>query len=260
MLNKNFRAIHSAVPITGYDCGEAVLVYLPKDSSNSTMNTARTIVNPQNKRIVAFVTTDEDKICCNSSTGTPGNYITPNAFSLVPGLAYDAYYVYTTWSMQTRFNVVDGAMTFCSDQPEELTTTDGIYSFYSGTDPKIACPFIILGAGTTPATEDDYKLESCTLNYKVANCTSSFDPKTAVSSTTLTIRAIEDGDVSEIGLYTYASTKGSSTINNEVIFSSSVARICMVGRKVLDTPIHIQAGKIYNFSYTVDFMLMSDSQ
>ena len=259
MLNKNFKAIHSAVPVTCYDNGyKSATVYLPGDSSTASMNITRTIVNPQNRRIVCFDTTDEDKICCNAAT-TATNYLSAGAFSLVPE-TNTSYYTNSSWSMVSVFVTNDGARTFCSDQPEEITTTDTILTYDSSATPYASCPFIILGAGTTPATADDYRLENCNLNYKVVTCTSSFDPKNAISTTNLTIQANEDGDVSEIGLYTASAARGRSFDSSTVALSSRVARICMIGRKVLDTPIHIQAGKVYTFSYTVDFMLMSDSQ
>lgn len=260
MLNKNFKAIHSAVPVTCYDNGKrSSALYLPGDSSTSTMNITRTIVNPQNRRIVGFYTTEEDKICCNGVTTNVWNYFSAGAFSLVPE-TNTSYYIYSSWSMASVFVTNDGARTFCSDQPEEITTTDAILTYDNSAPPYASCPFIILGAGTTPATADDYRLENCNLNYKVVTCTSSFDPKNAISTTNLTIQANEDGDVSEIGLYTACAARGSSYDSSTVALSSTVARICMVGRKVLDTPIHIQAGKVYTFSYTIDFMLMSDSQ
>lgn len=259
MLNKNFKAIHSAVPVTCYDYGiKSATVYLPGDSSTASMNITRTIVNPQNRRIVGFSTTDEDKICCNAAT-TATNYLSAGTFSLVPE-SNVSYYTNSSWSMVLTFVTNDGARTFCSDQPEEITTTDAILTYDNSAIPYSSCPFIILGTGTTPATADDYRLENCNLNYKVVTCTSSFDAKNAISTTNLTIQANEDGDVSEIGLYTASAARGRSSDSSTVALSSTVARICMVGRKVLDTPIHIQAGKVYTFSYTVDFMLMSDSQ
>ena len=259
MLNKNFKAIHSAVPVTCYDYGiKSATVYLPGDSSTASMNITRTIVNPQNRRIVGFSTTDEDKICCNAAT-TATNYLSAGTFSLVPE-SNVSYYTNSSWSMVLTFVTNDGARTFCSDQPEEITTTDAILTYDNSAIPYSSCPFIILGTGTTPATADDYRLENCNLNYKVVTCTSSFDAKNAISTTNLTIQANEDGDVSEIGLYTASAARGRGSAPSTVALSSTVARICMVGRKVLDTPIHIQAGKVYTFSYTIDFMLMSDSQ
>ena len=259
MLNKNFKAIHSAIPVTCYDYGyKSAMVYLPGDSSTASMNITRTIVNPQNRRIVGFNTTDEDKICCNAAANA-SIFLSIGAFSLVPATS-SSYYTYDSWSMVSVFVTNDGARTFCSDQPEEITTTDAMLTYDASASPYTSCPFIILGTGTTPATADDYRLENCNLNYKVATCTSSFDPKNAISTTNLTIQANEDGDVSEIGLYTTSASRGRSNDSSTVALSSTVARICMVGRKVLDTPIHIQAGKVYTFSYTVDFMLMSDSQ
>lgn len=252
MLNKNFRMIHSVGYVTYYTSPGVCYTYLP--SSTDDYPYCREIIAPSGKRLTMDGSSSTENIG-NTSYQKLNSYMLP--IDKVTASDADPVWSSNIISSLKNFIVnVDGANTFCSDQPEQITTTDYIKTLTNSYRPAL----MILGSGTTPATENDYKLENCNLNYKLNNCVSSFDTQAGKLTVTLCITANEDGDVSEIGLYTVPQCGANNTSYQRTFLSASTAVICLVGRKVLDTPIHIQAGKTYNFSYTVDFMLMSDSQ
>lgn len=253
MLNKNFRMIHSpAFQNMGSDSSPRELFILPLSIEPDVLAAGRAIFNPQNKRLVnvANLTDTEHFESVNVNINYPYESVESSSFSLyqkvIEGNA--SYSTSNTADINYYITINDGQKTFCTDQPNELTTTDVIKSSRAGIQ---RTALLILGSGTTPPTEDDYKLENCNLKYKLLNCTNTINFLDSKSSVTLTIQCIEDGIVNEIGLYTFQ--KGDVTA-----FSQTRCRMCMIGRKVLNTPVQIEAGKTYSFTYNVDLMLMND--
>lgn len=254
MLNKNFRMIHSpAFQNMGSGSGSPrELFILPSSIEPNVLAAARAIFNPQNKRLVnvGTLTDTEHFESVNVSRNYPYENVESSSFSLYQKvISGDATYSASSTADINYFIIInDGQKTFCTDQPNELTTTDKIKSS-NGDIHRTA--LLILGSGTTPPTEDDYKLENCNLKYKLLSCASTINFLDSKVSVTLTIQCIEDGIVNEIGLYTFQ--KGDVTA-----FSQNLCRMCMIGRKVLNTPVQIEAGKTYSFTYNVDLMLMND--
>ena len=254
MLNKNFRMIHSPAfqNMGSSSSSERELFILPRSIEPNVLAAGRAIYNPQNKRLVnvGTLTDTEHFESVNVNTNYPYESVESSSFSLyqkvVEGNA--TYSTSSTADINYYITINDGQKTFCTDQPNELTTTDEIRS----SNAKIQrTALLILGSGTTPPTEDDYKLENCNLKYKLLNCTNTINFLDSKISVTLTIQCIEDGIVNEIGLYTFQ--KG-----DVLAFSQARCRMCMIGRKVLNTPVQIEAGKTYSFTYNVDLMLMND--
>ena len=253
MLNKNFRMIHSpAFQNTGSNSSARELFILPTSIEPNTLAAGRAIFNPQNKRLVNVgnLTDTEHFESVNVSLNYPYQSVGSSSFSLyqkvIEGNA--SYSTSSTSDINYYITINDGQKTFCTDQPNELTTTDIIESSNAAVQ---RTALLILGSGTTPPTEDDYKLENCNLKYKLLSCTNTINFLDSKVSVTLTIQCIEDGIVNEIGLYTFQ--KG-----NVTAFSQTLCRMCMIGRKVLNTPVQIEAGKTYSFTYNVDLMLMND--
>ena len=254
MLNKNFRMIHSPAFQNMGDGSSSSreLFILPVSIEPNELAAARAIFNPQNKRLVnvGTLTDTEHFESVNVSINYPYENVESSSFSLyqkvIKGNA--SYSTSSTADINSYITINDGQKTFCTDQPNELTTTDKIKSS-NGNIQRTA--LLILGSGTTPPTEDDYKLENCNLKYKLLNCTNTINFLDSKVSVTLTIQCIEDGIVNEIGLYTFQ--KGDT-----IAFSQNLCRMCMIGRKVLNTPVQIEAGKTYSFTYNVDLMLMND--
>ena len=228
------------------------LFILPLSIEPDVLAAGRAIFNPQNKRLVnvGTLTDTEHFESVNVNMNYPYQEVESSSFSLyqkvIEGSA--SYSTSSTADINYYITINDGQKTFCTDQPNELTTTDKIKSSNAATQ---RTALLILGSGTTPPTEDDYKLENCNLKYKLLNCTNTINFLDSKVSVTLTIQCIEDGIVNEIGLYTFQ--KGNTTA-----FSQELCRMCMIGRKVLNTPVQIEAGKTYSFTYNVDLMLMND--
>ena len=254
MLNKNFRMIHSPAfqNIGTNTSAPRELFILPLSIEPDVLAAGRAIFNPQNKRLVnvGALTDTEHFESVNVNMNYPYQEVESSSFSLyqkvIEGSA--SYSTSSTADINYYITINDGQKTFCTDQPNELTTTDKIKSSNAATQ---RTALLILGSGTTPPTEDDYKLENCNLKYKLLNCTNTINFLDSKVSVTLTIQCIEDGIVNEIGLYTFQ--KGNTTA-----FSQELCRMCMIGRKVLNTPVQIEAGKTYSFTYNVDLMLMND--
>lgn len=253
MLNKNFRMIHSpAFQNIGSDSSPRELFILPISIKPDVLAAGRAIFNPQNKRLVnvANLRDTEHFESVNVNNNYPYESVESSSFSLyqkvIAGNA--SYSASETADINYYITINDGQKTFCTDQPNELTTTDVINSSKAGIQ---RTALLILGSGTTPPTEDDYKLENCNLKYKLLSCTNTINFLDSKSSVTLTIQCIEDGIVNEVGLYTFQ--KGDT-----IAFSQTRCRMCMIGRKVLNTPVQIEAGKTYSFTYNVDLMLMND--
>lgn len=253
MLNKNFRMIHSpAFQNTGSDSSQREFFILPVSIEPNALAAGRAIFNPQGKRLVNVGTLTDTEHFENVNTNM--NYLYQNvessSFSLYQKVIEGnvSYRTSSADDINYYITINDGQKTFCTDQPNELTTTDVIKSSNAAIQ---RTALLILGSGTTPPTEDDYKLENCNLKYKLLNCINAINFLDSKTSVTLTIQCIEDGIVNEIGLYTFQ--KGDVTA-----FSQTLCRMCMIGRKVLNTPVQIEAGKTYSFTYNVDLMLMND--
>lgn len=104
--------------------------------------------------------------------------------------------------------------------------------------------YVLFGNGTTPATVNDYELESPIVSgIKVANPSSTTNEQTddyILWTVTFGVKASVDTTISEIGLISKAYKTGGAVET-------------LVDRTVLDTPITIPAGQSKQITYTIRF-------
>lgn len=104
--------------------------------------------------------------------------------------------------------------------------------------------YVRFGNGTTPATVNDYKLESeIDSGIKVANPSTVTTEQTdsyILWTATFGVSASVETTVSEIGLISY-------------VYLSSGSTSALVDRTVLDEPITIPAGQSKQITYTIRF-------
>ena len=104
--------------------------------------------------------------------------------------------------------------------------------------------WVSFGSGTTPATANDYKLESeITTGISVTSQDSPTTEQTdkyILWTATFGVKASVETTISEIGLFSNVHT-------------SSGILITLVDRTVLDTPITIPAGQSKQITYTIRF-------
>lgn len=100
------------------------------------------------------------------------------------------------------------------------------------------------GNGTTPATVNDYKLESeITTGISVASQdfpTTEQTDKYILWTATFGVKASVETTISEIGLFSH-------------VYTSSGSFLTLVDRTVLDEPITIPAGQSKQITYTIRF-------
>ena len=127
-----------------------------------------------------------------------------------------------------------------------LTTTQGISDQTT----------LVVGSGTTPVTDDDYKLDVPITTLTAVSATTSCksaDTGDALSPTTFTITTTYRNDteapvtVNEIGImipvgYRYS---GSGT-------SANALSSCLIYREVLETPVTIEPNQLRTFSIATD--------
>ena len=104
--------------------------------------------------------------------------------------------------------------------------------------------WVSFGSGTTPATVNDYKLESeITTGISVTSQdspTTEHTDKYTLWTATFGVKASVETTISEIGLFSH-------------VYTSSGSFITLVDRTVLDTPITIPAGQSKQITYTIRF-------
>lgn len=117
----------------------------------------------------------------------------------------------------------------------------------SGAASKATGFTIFVGTGTTPVEPTDYCLDSAiTLASTSGECQHNAYGKTVVKRTFVNNTA-NPVDITEIGLYMF----DHQGANNNSSYPN--APIVMMGRKVLDTPVTIEVGDSYTFTYIIDF-------
>ena len=115
---------------------------------------------------------------------------------------------------------------------------------------------LFVGTGNTPATSEDYKLESAIeLEVTGASCEHSTNEKTYITRT-FKNQTEAPVTITELGVYVFTSHEN----NRDTTTDSKVFPIIMVGRQVLNEPVEIQPGDIYTFTYVIDFSGIDISQ
>lgn len=137
---------------------------------------------------------------------------------------------------------------------------EGNYEYVSG-NVSGSSKGIIVGSGTTPATEDDYCLENkiSGLSGSVVSNITGFDTTGnnyySILNITLTNNSASDVTVSEVGrivnMYS-AGSKGSTSVSNRYAF--------LLERTVLDVPVTIEAGSSALIEYRVDYEPVEDPE
>lgn len=121
---------------------------------------------------------------------------------------------------------------------------------------------LVIGSGTTPATVDDYKLETpITTLTPIAATTLCKDKDTGntLSPTEFTITTTYRNDtdaavtVNEIGIMIPAGWRSSSGSSTNSLSS------CLIYREVLATPVTVEPGQIRTFTLTTDVATMLPS-
>lgn len=115
---------------------------------------------------------------------------------------------------------------------------------------------LVVGSGTTPVTDDDYKLDapittltavSATTSCKTNDTGNTLSPTTFVISTTYRNDTEAPITVNEIGIMIPVGYKLSGTSTNDNAISS-----CLIYREVLTTPVTIEPNQLRTFSITTD--------
>ena len=115
---------------------------------------------------------------------------------------------------------------------------------------------LVVGSGTTPVTDDDYKLDVPITTLTAVSATTSCksaDTGAALSPTTFTITATYRNDteapvtVNEIGIMIPVGYKCSRSGINANALSS-----CLIYREVLETPVTIEPNQLRTFSIATD--------
>ena len=99
--------------------------------------------------------------------------------------------------------------------------------------------YLLIGAGATPPTIDDYKLESLISNYTVLAQTHTTFSDYSASAFIIT-RTIQNPDTTE-----------SLTIKEVGLFGGSNTQLYMIAREVLDEPVILQPGEKHAFTMTI---------
>ena len=127
-----------------------------------------------------------------------------------------------------------------------LTTTQGISDQTT----------LVVGSGTTPVTDDDYKLDVPITTLTAVSATTSCksaDTGDALSPTTFTITTTYRNDteapvtVNEIGIMIPVGYKYSGSGTSANALSS-----CLIYREVLETPVTIEPNQLRTFSIATD--------
>ena len=116
---------------------------------------------------------------------------------------------------------------------------------------------LVVGSGTTPVTDDDYKLDAPITTLKAVSATTSCktdDTGATLSPTSFTVTTTYRNDteapvtVNEIGIMIPVGYKYSASgdVNNNALSS------CLIYREVLETPVTIEPGQLRTFSIATD--------
>ena len=160
---------------------------------------------------------------------------TKNSLTCGLALGYGRYYMSS-----------NATTTMIPSRGQAVTITQGIS----------AQTTLVVGSGTTPVTDDDYKLDapittltavSATTSCKTADTEEVLSPTTFTITTTYRNSTEAPVTVNEIGImipvgYKYS---GSGTMSNAL---SS----CLIYREVLETPVTIEPGQLRTFSIATD--------
>lgn len=99
--------------------------------------------------------------------------------------------------------------------------------------------YLLIGAGATPPTIDDYKLESLISNYTVLAQTHTTFSEYSASAFIIT-RTIQNPNTTE-----------PLTIKEVGLFGGNNTQLYMIAREVLDEPIILQPGEKHAFTMTI---------
>ena len=117
---------------------------------------------------------------------------------------------------------------------------------------------LVVGSGTTPVTDDDYKLDvpiasasltavSATTSCKTENTGEALSPTSFTITTTYRNDTEAPVTVNEIGIMIPVGCKSSISATMPNALSS-----CLIYREVLETPVTIEPGQLRTFSITTD--------
>ena len=115
---------------------------------------------------------------------------------------------------------------------------------------------LVVGSGTTPVTDDDYKLDIPITTLTAVSATTSCktdDRGNTLSPTSFTVSTTYRNDteapvtVNEIGIMIPVGFKTSGSSTNRNALSS-----CLIYREVLETPVTIESGQLRTFSIATD--------
>ena len=128
-----------------------------------------------------------------------------------------------------------------------MSTTNFDDSFYVNGEDRLNTDYssgsygsyLLIGAGATPPTIDDYKLESLISNYKVLAQTHTTFSKYSASAFIIT-RTIQNPNTTE-----------PLTIKEVGLFGGDSTQLYMIAREVLDEPVILQPGEKHAFTMTI---------
>ena len=130
---------------------------------------------------------------------------------------------------------------------ESMKSTNFDDSFYGGGKDRLNTDYsssssgccLLIGAGATPPTIDDYKLDSLVSNYTVLAQTHTLVGQYGSSAFIIT-RTIQNPNTTE------------PLIIKEVgLFGGSGSQLYMIAREVLDEPVILQPGEKHAFTMTI---------
>lgn len=128
--------------------------------------------------------------------------------------------------------------------PNAISNWYGVFYEMNKYNSASAQQYVLFGNGTTPATVNDYKLESeiitgISVAYPSSVTTEQTD-NYILWTATFGVKASVETTISEIGLFSQAYTANGPVTS-------------LVDRTVLDTPITIPAGQSKQITYTIRF-------
>lgn len=201
------------------------------------------IINANGKIICTSSVNSTDESKYEKVNGITGNLVVSNSLS-----SYTLGCTNSTSSSTTQGEVTKKSYTKSINHPvsswvKSKDINDDVS--FTGYPEGSGCIIMYLGNGTTEPTKDDYTMESCITNYDILNCSSTEIYDAGLSMISLTIKPLEDLQLSEIGVFsTPASGSNSSTVKPK---SYSV----MVCHDVF-TPVTLPKDKVVTINYTIN--------
>lgn len=202
-------------------------------------------------RIIAGLFSTVYNSCTNADIGNGGGY----TLKITDGTSRTDGQNETSKSVSNTCGLTFGYGRYYSDSNNTavmISPSGSVSTSSGGTKDQTT---LVVGSGTTPVTDDDYKLDvpittltavCATTSCKTLNTKDKLSPTTFVISTTYRNNTDSPVVVKEIGIMIPVGYANSSTSNDNALSS------CLIYREVLETPVTIEPNQLRTFSITTD--------